>query len=332
MKFIWIEVEGFRAFGTEAQRIDLSSSLTILTAENSQGKTSLAEAIEWLLTGCTSRRDLHSGAKAEFIGSLRNVHAPANCPVRVTAHIDLDGSRAVTIERVLTADYHGSTPCSSILRADGTEITSIDAIGFPLSRGKLPAPVLLQHVLRYVLSAAPQERTGYFKAILELDDLELIRREIKSLCEEFDDAPKHIALSLLGELAANLTFKDHVGLLRTAKSLVDVEAGLLELVNAALALDKHAAVTDLNHGVTALRTAVAARHAKVLAVEQLDLGTFDGARALGSLNLEAYNAAAAAVDHEVARLVPLFEAVLALPSLPAGDAAADCPVCGILKS
>jgi hypothetical protein len=328
VKFVWVEVEGFRAFGTEVQRIDLSSSLTVLTAENSQGKTSLAEAIEWLVTGCTSRRDLHGGAKAEFIGSLRNVHAPAGCRVRVAARIDLDGSRAVTLERVLTADYQGSTACASILRADGTQVPSVDAVGFPLSRGKLSAPVLLQHVLRYVLSAAPQERADYFKAILELDDLELIRREIKSMRDEFDTAPKHVALSPLGELAVNPTFKDHVGLLRTARSFAEVEAGLLELVNAALILDKHPAATDLSHGVLALRAAVAARHAKVLAVEQLDLGAFDSAREIRSLNLSTYSVSAGAIDREVTRLVPIFEAVLRLPSLPAGGAAVDCPVCG----
>lgn len=332
MRFVWVEVEGFRAFGTEVQRIDLSSSLTVLTAQNSQGKTSLAEAIEWLLTGCTSRRDLHGGAKAEFIGSLRNVHAPADCSVRVAAHIDLDGSRMVTLERVLTADYQGSTPCASILRADGTPVPSVDAIGFPLSRGKLSAPVLLQHVMRYVLSAAPQERADYFKAILELDDLELVRREIKSLRDEFDSAPKHAALSQLGELAAYTTFKDRVGLLRTAKSLLEVETGLLELVNAALILDKHAAASDLSQGVAALRSAMAARHAKVLAVEQLDLGALDSAWEVRSLDLSAYSASAGAVDREVTRLVPIFEAVLGLPSLPVGDAGVDCPVCGTSRA
>lgn len=328
MKFAWIEVEGFRAFGTEPQRIDLSSNLTVLTGENSQGKTSLAEAIEWLLTGGTSRRDLHGGSKAEFDDCLRNVHVPATCPVRVTAFIDLDGSRTITLERVLTTDYRGSTPCASILRVDGTEVPSVDAIGFPLSSGRLVAPVLLQHILRYVLDAAPQERADYFKAILELDDLELIRREIKSLRDELDSAPEHGALSKIGELAASLAFKDHVGLLRTAKSLVQVKAGLLALVNAALVLDKHAAATELTHGVAALRAAVAARHAKVLAVEQLDPDAFDSTRAIGSLDLEAYGATANAVDREVTRLVPIFETVLALPSLPAGDAAVDCPVCG----
>jgi hypothetical protein len=113
---------------------------------------------------------------------------------------------------------------------------------------------------------------------------------------------------------------------------VEVKAGLLELVNAALLLDKRAAATDLQRGVETLRAATAARHAKVLAVEQLNLGAFDGAREIGALDLEQYNTAAGEVDHEVTRLVPIFEAVVTLPSLTGDGTVADCPVCGTVQA
>lgn len=72
----WLEVRGFRSFGTQPRRLDLDAPLVALHARNSQGKSSLAEAVEFLLTDRSSRRDLFGGAKAEYNDSLRNAHLP----------------------------------------------------------------------------------------------------------------------------------------------------------------------------------------------------------------------------------------------------------------
>src|SRR6266545_6263036 len=53
-----IEIQGFRAFGAKPQTLVFSSPIAAVWGANSQGKTSLAEAFEFLLTGATVRREL----------------------------------------------------------------------------------------------------------------------------------------------------------------------------------------------------------------------------------------------------------------------------------
>ena len=47
----------FRGFRDGSVPIQFDSKLVIIEGRNSQGKTSLVEALEWLLTGSLSRRD-----------------------------------------------------------------------------------------------------------------------------------------------------------------------------------------------------------------------------------------------------------------------------------
>src|ERR1700722_16856489 len=82
-----IEVHGFRSFGTGKQTFELPGTIAVLWGGNSQGKTSLAEAIEFLLTGQLARRELQSSSKEEFSDSLRNAHIPDTAPVSVAAEV-----------------------------------------------------------------------------------------------------------------------------------------------------------------------------------------------------------------------------------------------------
>jgi len=69
-----IKIQGFRSFGSARQTIDLPDTITALWGGNSQGKTSLAEAIEFLITGQIARRELLASAKDEFSDCLRSAH------------------------------------------------------------------------------------------------------------------------------------------------------------------------------------------------------------------------------------------------------------------
>ena len=80
-------MQGFRAFGKNPQKLDFTSSLAVVWAPNSQGKTSLAEAFEFLLTGTTVRCDLLASSQDEFANSLRNAPVPKSHPVYVQAQI-----------------------------------------------------------------------------------------------------------------------------------------------------------------------------------------------------------------------------------------------------
>jgi recombinational DNA repair ATPase RecF len=73
-----LSVKGFRAFGAAEQTLNIPGDIAAVWGPNSKGKTSLAEAIEFLLTGLIAIRELMASAQDEFADSLRNAHlAPA---------------------------------------------------------------------------------------------------------------------------------------------------------------------------------------------------------------------------------------------------------------
>jgi hypothetical protein len=181
-----VEIQGFRAFGAKPQTLVLSPSITAVWGPNSKGKTSLAEDFEFLLTGAIVRRDLLTSAKDEFADSLRNAHIPAATPVFIRAEIIGADGTARTIVRTLTADYSKRQECQSTLTIDGNPAAEQDlaALGIALSQPPLRAPVLAQHTLGYLFSARPQDRAAYFKALLEVTDLDAFRTAVAGLDAE----------------------------------------------------------------------------------------------------------------------------------------------------
>ena len=83
-----IEIQGFRAFGKNCQTLAFGAPIAAVWAPNSQGKTSLAEAFEFLLTGQIVRRQLMLCAKHQIGTSAGNrrklgrtrVASPARIP------------------------------------------------------------------------------------------------------------------------------------------------------------------------------------------------------------------------------------------------------------
>ena len=105
-RLLSVEVRGFRAFGTEPTPFDFSVPITVVHAGNSQGKTSLAEALEFLISGRSSRRDLLGGAKAEYHDSLRNAHMPAEDErVYVEAVVRTEDGKKHDVRRELVQRY-----------------------------------------------------------------------------------------------------------------------------------------------------------------------------------------------------------------------------------
>jgi recombinational DNA repair ATPase RecF len=93
-----LEIQGFRAFGRNGQTLDLPSQLAAVWGPNSQGKTSLAEAVEFLLTGQIVRRALMASSQDEFADALRNAHLPASAEVSVAATIVCTDGTARTVK------------------------------------------------------------------------------------------------------------------------------------------------------------------------------------------------------------------------------------------
>ena len=170
-RLVWLEVSGFRSFGSAAVRIEMDAPLVVVHAGNSQGKTSLAEALEFLISGHSSRRELFGGAKAEYNDSLRNAHLPGDHPVYVEAEVRAPDGTRHHIRRDLICDFARGVECESRVLVDQQEAESMSAVGFPSADPPVRAPVLLQHLLRHALSTEPKQRVAYFKALLSLSDL-----------------------------------------------------------------------------------------------------------------------------------------------------------------
>lgn len=325
---VWLEVRGFRAFGTEPRRMDLDAPLTVVHGRNSQGKSSLAEALEFLLTGRSSRRDLLGGAKAEYHESLRNVHLPAgDQAVWVAAGLRGGDGDVHDVRRDLVCDFAQGTECASRLLVDGVEQNDLGAFGLaPATGSALGAPVLLQHTLRHVLSTLPKDRVAYFKSLLSLTDLDLLRERVTQARRRLSNQPPTRASRAFTALAST-PFHDLAQLLRISLPATEQEAAQLvreALLNAGTKAlgrrpdDLEAMTADLQAAAQSQREAV------------FPLAAFTGAASPhepAPIDLTDYAAALGAADREAAALAPVFAAVLAVPALTRGDEPVDCPVC-----
>ncbi len=242
-RLVSVEVRGFRAFGTEPTHFDFDVPIVIVHAGNSQGKTSLAEALEFLISGRSSRRDLLGGAKAEYNDSLRNAHMPDgdDC-VYVEAAVRTEDSETHQVRRELVCDFGPGVECDSRLFVDGHPAADLSSVGIPLADPPVRAPVLLQHILRHVLSTEPKQRVGYFKALLSLTDLDQLREHVAAVRGNLEREPAGSSLTLVDGLndtpaaAAGATLKsladttdDAVGLPRRVEAaLLDAGAAILE--------------------------------------------------------------------------------------------------------
>ena len=324
----WLEITGFRSFA-EMQRLDFSGDLALVWGPNSQGKTSIAEAIEFLLTGGTIRRELLGGAKAEFDSCLRNAHLPDDAPVVVKAGIRDQNAELREVERALTRDYAADADCESALTIDGAPAGDLSSLGILLADPPLRAPVLLQHSLRFALSARPQDRSNYFRSVLEIQDLETLRDLIVGSAASVQVAPAPIVAKLRGLRASE----------RLCQVVADVEVAKLSLIASKLsdAIDAvlveegvtpendeglHARVAALTAALESERERSFPSSAYVAAGEVP--GTLDAPELAAA---RAYNQATAAVDLETERLSKVFEAALAVPTIAEAAAAIDCPVC-----
>jgi len=352
VKVTYLEICGFRAFGTLCQRLEFDGLLAIIHADNSQGKTSLAESVEFLLTGATTRRLLLGGSPSEFTDSLRNAHLSRRDPVYVEMGLTNSAGGSTVVRRELTSDYRGATDCASRLTIDGTECPNVLGAGLPLSDPPLAAPVLVEHTLRYAISAKPGERSDYFKALLEVADLDIVRNEVAALIADLEAAPRHPLLAALGEVAEVRLFAGVLDPIRRTTNVAEIEKALRDACHmAAPPPDGSPGTTEaLSSAAARLRRAQATRQLNVLPIAELssaasaapslssstagsnqgsDESSFNSAMEEFSSIISDYADRVAAVDAATAQVLPLLRAVLQTGQVTSVDSShpADCPVC-----
>lgn len=338
-RLVSLEIRGFRAFGTEARVVQLDAPLVVVHAGNSQGKTSLTEALEFLISGHSSRRDMLGGAKAEYHDSLRNAHLPAaDTDVYVAAVVrDADG---VThqVRRELLCDFGQGTECNSRLLLDGVEADNLDQVGLPLADPPVRAPVLLQHTLRHVLSTEPKQRVGYFKALLSLTDLDRFRERVRGARGRVEDEQPGSALRQVATLAGTPAASAGETITALVKKPITAEAAtpainsaLLNAGNAVLGRrdnpDSAPRIVDLDELGDALATALEDQREHAFPLSAFTASP-PPAQSPTPPDLDPYRAALTGVDQHAAQHTPVFEAVLAVDGYAALSQPVDCPLCG----
>jgi hypothetical protein len=330
-KFRALEIQGFRAF---CRKVELSfdGDLAVLWGPNSQGKTSLCEGMEFLLTGTTVRRALTAGSQDEFAGALRNVHLPPGDDVFVQATLEADDGSRHVIKRVLARDFEKRSACESRLEIDGKASTqdALRRLGIVLSAPPMQAPILLQHTLAYLFSAKPGDRSAYFKALLEVTDLDATRGEIQEAIGAFASPTYALQPSLdrLKNIPSVLAvLKMHF------KNQPDVGRVRIGLERAADALLRDAGDSSRGETRTALddlRKTLDERQRSAFPSDLFRAPSISAASEIPTVTsaIDELRAADSALEKEIERFGTLYREVLRVYPAGHGHAPVDCPACG----
>lgn len=164
----------FRGFRKLSQPITFLGSLIVFEGRNSTGKTSLSEALEWLLTGQLIRRQIQQyGDARELEDCITNQLRPDGENTWVEAVFVTNEGEEITVKRVLKRDY-GTTQTSkadSVLYFNGTELNIKEEIELLDNLFAGIPPILMQHSLRLFVLSSPTERRNYFEKLLRMDEL-----------------------------------------------------------------------------------------------------------------------------------------------------------------
>lgn len=330
-----IELQGFRSFGQARQILELPDSVAVLWGGNSQGKTSFAEALEFLLTGQIVRRDLLASTKDEFTEALKNAHISPTHDVVVEAWVSCADGKVRKLTRTLVEDYKrgAAAGCVSRLQIDGKPCSEADieaTLGLRLSQPPLRAPVLAQHTLAYLFSVSPTERASYFRALLDTQDLEDFRAAVAAL-PPLLKAPALLQIDDLVAVEAIPALAGVVGRLRKSKTEADLRKHLPTCTSALLADIGLTSKSTLGEQADQIDEELQRRRTQTFPLDLFSRGQltpWSGSPALLAGQIAAFITERGKVDAEARRLTDLFQAALALPEHPGEHESVDCPLCG----
>ena len=186
LRLVSIRPHYFRGFKALSKAIDLTGTLIVIEGKNSSGKTSLAEALEFLFCGSLSRREEHGeGNPEELENCIENQLRPSDESTFVEAafvkHSGTPNEKPIVLKRILTKDYGttSTSSCESQLHLDGSELSKEDEESVLEELFSFVPPLLMQHTLRSFVQSPPSRRRQYFERILSLDELtDLIGRAV----------------------------------------------------------------------------------------------------------------------------------------------------------
>ncbi len=196
MRLKQLTILGFRGFNDE-RIIDFNERLTIISAPNSHGKTSITEALEFVIFGETSKV-AHADSKEEYRGSYRNNHYPAGKVAVIEATFEDAHEGTVVLKVELD-------PLGNMQRfMNGKSVTD-----WPFSKELIGAapPFVLQHALKNLLLVPPSERFQGFARLLGLYEVDAIQRVLVNLCTKPESSIPENAKRALADYRS---LEDHV--------------------------------------------------------------------------------------------------------------------------
>lgn len=181
-RLLSLQVNYFRGFRLQKDATDLSAPLTVVDGPNSAGKTSLAEAFEWLFTGQLVRRKLRDlGNPRELEACIANIFRPPAETTWVEAKVEFQDGTIKRLRRLLVQDYGAASTetCISELYVDGEKVSEAGERKLFQQCFAGEPPILMQHTLRLFVYSAPADRRQYFEQLLQLDRLtQLIEKAV----------------------------------------------------------------------------------------------------------------------------------------------------------
>ena len=176
MRFTSLNICGFRGFN-DAQPLDLSDPIAVFEGPNGSGKTSIGEAMEWLLYGKTLKRTKGDElSKREYAGCYKNTHYSGAALPFVEATLEDQTGRTHTIRRELKADE------TSTLKVDGAVAQDLEAFGIDTVYDR---PLILQHTLQNFIFMKPKARYEVLSAMMGLEPLITFRNTVEAAKTEF---------------------------------------------------------------------------------------------------------------------------------------------------
>jgi energy-coupling factor transporter ATP-binding protein EcfA2 len=200
MRLLALRIRNFRGFGERLCEVSLDADLVLLSGPNGFGKTSFAEAIEWLLYGTTKRRlQGEKYSKTEYAGTFLNAHSTG--PIEVEADVELpDGSQRTLLRQTAPGRTEASTTY-----VDGKP-GSFSSLG--VASIDLAYPVVAQHSLQSFILSRPKERRDAIGAALGLEDVSQLKNALDGAARSFSlAAPESVRKTneLLHGCVAGLT-------------------------------------------------------------------------------------------------------------------------------
>jgi predicted ATP-binding protein involved in virulence len=165
-----LTIAGFRGFNSE-RTIYFNDRLTLISAPNSHGKTSISEALEFLLYGATSKVE-HADSKEEYKDSYRNCHYPLDKAAYIETSIQDDSGTKF----LLRVELESSGVFRRLVDGKPAACWPFHSLMEHAAR-----PFILQHALKYLLLVPPTERFQGFASLLGLNDVDRVYRALVNL-------------------------------------------------------------------------------------------------------------------------------------------------------